>query len=270
MPGGLPFLPFITDPNKLGGVLFNRYVRPDIVPGVPLRNPLWKRDCPIGSSAPPSGCEPYINPAAFMRPVKGTLGNAPRSLAIRSPRQEFFDFSISKDVPLGKDGRRRLNLRVDLINAFNHPSFRYFNTGNTPNGMGGFPTEITTEAVSGVNQPITAAEYNTWATFNGQPLSNTTAGAAILAQIRANVNATRQTGPGGPQTGGLPLDFFHVQLPQGFATRDPLTFDIRSLEGFKLYRVRQTYDTNFGTLTASSPSNSLIPRYIQFGIRLYF
>jgi hypothetical protein len=72
MPGGLPFLPFITDPNKLGGVLFNRYVRPDIVPGVPLRNPLWKRDCPIGSAAPPSGCEPYINPAAFMRPVKGT------------------------------------------------------------------------------------------------------------------------------------------------------------------------------------------------------
>ena len=37
MPGGLPFLPFITDPNKLGGVLFNRYVRPDIVPGVPLQ-----------------------------------------------------------------------------------------------------------------------------------------------------------------------------------------------------------------------------------------
>src|SRR5262249_55541873 len=73
MPGGLPFLPFITDPNKLGGVLFNRFVRPDIVPGVPLRNPLWKRSCPVGSAAPPSGCEPYINPAAFMRPVKGTL-----------------------------------------------------------------------------------------------------------------------------------------------------------------------------------------------------
>ena len=86
MPGGLPFLPFITDPNKLGGVLFNRFVRPDIVPGVPLKNPLWKRDCPTGNAAPPSGCEPFINPAAFMRPVKGTLGNAPRSLDIRSPR----------------------------------------------------------------------------------------------------------------------------------------------------------------------------------------
>lgn len=271
MPGGLPFLPFITDPNKLGGVLFNRFVRPDIVPGVPLRNPLWKRDCPVGSAAPPSGCEPFINPAAFMRPVKGTLGNAPRSLDIRSPRQEFFDFSISKDFPwpfASGDGKRKINFRVDLINAFNHPNFRYNNTGNTPFGLGTFPTEITTEVAGGVNQAITAAEYNAWATFNGQPLSTTPAGAAMLAQIRGNVNATRQPGPAGAQSGGLPLDFFHVQLPQGFATRDPLSFDIRNLEGFKLYRIRQTYDANFGTLTGNT-SNTL-PRYIQFGIRVFF
>ncbi len=272
LPGGLPFLPFITDPNKLGGVLFNRFVRPDIVPGVPLRNPLWKRDCPVGSAAPPSGCEPYINPAAFMRPVKGTLGNAPRTLDIRSPRQEFFDFSLSKDFPWpflgGKEGKRRINFRVDLINAFNHPNFRYNNTGNTPFGLGTFPTEITTEAVNGINQPITAAEYNAWATFNGQPLSSTTAGAAILAQVRANVNATRQAGAGGSQTGGLPLDFFHIQLPQGFATLDPRSFDITNLQGFKLYRIRQTYDANFGTLTGSGPNT--LPRYIQFGIRVFF
>ena len=271
LPGGLPFLPFITDPNHLGGVLFNRVVRPDIVPGVPLRNPLWKRNCPVGSSAPPSGCEPYINPAAFMRPVKGTLGNAPRTLNIRSPRQEFFDFALSKDFPwpvFGKEGKRRINFRVDLINAFNHPNFRYSNTGNTPSGMGTFPTEITTEAVGGVNQPITTTEYNTWATFNGQPLASTSAGAALLAQIRTNVNATRQTGANGPQTGGLPLDFFHVLLPQGFATRDPLSFDITTLPGYKLYRIRQTYDSNFGVLTGGGPNT--LPRYIQFGIRLFF
>ena len=271
LPGGLPFLPFITDPNKLGGVLFNRYVRPDLVPGVPLINPLWKRDCPTGSSAPPSGCEPFINPAAFMRPVKGTLGNAPRSLDVRSPRQEYFDFSLSKDFPMpfiGGEGKRRINFRIDLINAFNHPNFRYNNTGNTPFGLGTFPTEITTEPVAGVNQPITAAEYNSWAAFNGQPASTTSAGAAQLAAIRANVNATRQPGPLGAQTGNLPLDFFHIPLPQGFATRDPLSFDIRNLEGFKLYRIRQTYDSNFGSLAGSS--SILLPRYLQFGIRVYF
>jgi hypothetical protein len=267
MPGGTPFLPFITDANKLGGTLFNRVVRPDIVPGVPLRNPLWSRDCPTGNA-----CEPFINPAAFMRPVKGTLGNAPRTLDIRSPRQEFFDFSLSKDFAWpffgGKEGRRRLNFRVDLINAFNHPNFRYFNTGNTPNGLGTFPTELTTETVNGVAQPITAAEYNTWATFNNQPLSTTTAGAAQLAQIRANVNATRQSGANGAQTGGLPLDFYHVPLPQGFATRNALSFDITKLDQYKLYRIRQNYDPFFGTLTGSSPNTT--PRYIQFGIRIFF
>ena len=148
MPGGTPFLPFITDPNKLGGVLFNRVVRPDIIPGVPLKNPLWKRNCPTGN-----GCEPFINPAAFMRPVKGTLGNAPRSLNIRPPRQEYFDFSISKDFPwpfASADGKRKINFRMDLINAFNHPNFRFNNTGNTPFGLGTFPTELTTETVNGV------------------------------------------------------------------------------------------------------------------------
>ncbi len=272
LPGGTPFLPFITDPNKLAGVNFNRIVRPDIVPGVPLRNPLWKRDCPVGSSAPPTGCEPYINPAAFMRPVKGTLGNAPRTLDIRPPRQEYFDFSLSKDFKWpflgGKDGRRRINFRMDLINAFNHPNFRYNNTGNTPFGLGTFPTEITTELVSGVAQPITAAEYNTWATFNNQPLSTTTAGAAQLAAIRANVNSTRQTGALGAGTGGLPLDFFHVALPQGFATRNPLSFDITKLDQYKLYRIRQNYDQNFGTLTGNSSASN--PRYIQFGLRIFF
>jgi hypothetical protein len=264
LPGGLPFLPFITDPNKLGGVLFNRYVRPDIVQGVPLRNPLWKRSCPIGASTPPTGCEPYINPAAFMRPVKGTLGNAPRTLNIRSPRQEYFDFSISKDLPLGKEGRRRINLRVDLLNTFNHPNFRYNNTGNTPFGLGTFPTELTSETVGGVAQPITAAEFATWQAFSPATRSSVT-----LAQVRSVVNPTRLTGPNGAQTGGLPLDFFHIQLPQGFATTSPLAYDITTLQGFKLYRLRQTYQESFGSLFAI-PSGTGGPRYLQFGIRIFF
>ena len=260
MPGGTPFLPFITDPNRLGGVLFNRVVRPDIVEGVPLRNPRWTRDCPTGSAAPPTGCEPYINPAAFMRPVKGQLGNAPRALDIRPPRQEYFDFSLSKDFPWPFAGgeRRRINFRVDFINAFNHPNFRYNNTGNTPFGLGTFPTELTAETVGGVTQPITQAEFNNWVNFDPANRSGVT-----LAQVRANVNATRPNG-----TGPLPLDFFHIRLPEGFATTDPLAFDIRTLEGFKLYRVRQTYDTNFGTLTGNFSGQN--PRYVQFGIRVFF
>jgi Carboxypeptidase regulatory-like domain len=261
MPGGTPFLPFITDTNKLGGT--NRTVRLDLVEGVPLRNPRWSRDCVIGSN-----CEPFINPAAFMRPIKGRLGNAPRTLDIRPPRQEYFDLSFSKDFPwpvFAKEGKRRINIRVDLINAFNHPNFRFVNTGNTPPGFGTFPTEITTEAVGGVPQPITAAEYDNWATFNNQPLSTTPAGATQLAAVRANVNAVRLPPAAGSVSGALPLDFFHIQLPEGFATRDFRSFDIRTLEGFRLFRVRQTYDPNFGTLFAINN-----PRYVQFGIRIFF
>lgn len=263
---GTPFQPFITDPNKLGGANLNRIVRPDIVSGVPLKNPLWDPKCRIGNA-----CEPYVNPAAFMRPIKGQLGNAPRTINLRAPTRSFFDFSLQKDFPLDKliggEGKRRLQFRVDLLNAFNHPVFQLNNLGNTPFGLGTFPTEITTENFGGTLQPITAAEYNSWATFNGQPLSTTAEGAAQLASIRANINAVRLPARPGITTGGaLPNDFFHINLPQGFATTNPLAFDIRTLNGFKLWRIRNNYDTNFGTLF--SPSSNA--RYVQFGIKLFF
>jgi hypothetical protein len=251
--GGQPFLPFVTDTNRLGGV--NRTVRLDLISSVPLRNPLWTRNCPIGAT-----CEPYINPAAFMRPAKGSLGSAPRTLDIRAPLQEYFDLSISKNFPFpfGKNEKRRINFRVDLINAFNHPNFRYVNTGNTPPGFGTLPTELTAEneTVGGVTRPavITTTEYNNWAAFN-----NRTPSTAELNAIRAMVNAQRLP------SNALPLDFFHIRVPQGFASRTPNSFDITTLEGFKLYRLRQTYDANFGTLFAVNN-----PRYIQFGIRIFF
>jgi hypothetical protein len=175
--------------------------------------------------------------------------------------QEYFDLSFQKDFRLpffNKEGKRRINFRVDLLNAFNHPNFRYNQVGNTPPGFGTFPTEFTTEneTVNGVARPavITNAEYTAWATFNG-----ITPSAAQLAQIRAMVNAVRLP------SNALPLDFFHVGIPEGFATTNPNSFDIRRLAGFKLYRLRQAYDTNFGTLREVQQ-----PRYIQFGIRIFF
>jgi len=196
-----------------------------------------------------------------MRPVKGTLGNAPRTLDIRPPRQEYFDFSLSKDFPwpFWSNEKRRINFRVDLLNAFNHPNFRFLNTGNTPPGFGTFPTELTGETLNGVRQPITAAEFATWQAFDPVNRANVT-----LQQVRNIVNASRLNNG----AGNLPDDFFHVLLPQGFATRDPLSFDITTLEGYKLYRLRQTYDQNFGTLTGNTPQTT--PRYVQFGLRIFF
>ncbi|HEX7958371.1 MAG TPA: carboxypeptidase regulatory-like domain-containing protein, partial [Terriglobales bacterium] len=123
-----PFLPVINDANGLSGSLTHT-VRPDIVPGVPLINPNYSRSCITLTT-----CEPYVNPAAFMRPVKGQLGDASRTLAIRGPMQRFFDASIRKDFPLpGPEGRRRLQFRMDLLNAFNHPNFQ-LNSGTLVNG----------------------------------------------------------------------------------------------------------------------------------------
>jgi len=232
-------VPIITDTNRLGGV--NRSIRPDIVPGVPILNPRYSYDnCSVGNV-----CEPYINPAAFMRPAKGSLGNAPRTLDVRAPMQEYFDFSVQKSFgfPFDGDSHRKINFRVDLINAFNHPNLRYTNTGNTPPAFGGLPNEAL----------LAQADINAWNSFSAGR-------SATLAQVNNLIVNSRLT------SGALPLDFFHIQLPEGFATTNANAFDITTLQGLKLYRLRQAYDTNFGALNAAFSQ----PRYIQFGVRIFF
>lgn len=236
--GGQPFMPFITDTNRLGGV--NRTVRLDLVPGVPLKNPLYSDSCTVGNL-----CEPYLNPSSFMRPEKGTLGSAPRTLDVRAPLQEYFDLSFQKNFKpkfFGADGKRYLQLRMDLLNAFNHPNFRFVNTGNTPPGFGTLPNEAL----------LTAADITAWQTANpGQTADLTTVNNLIINNRLAS--------------GAIPTGFFHVAIPAGFATKQATAFDIRTLEGLKLYRLRQSYDSNFGTLFAVNN-----PRYIQFGIKFVF
>jgi hypothetical protein len=242
--GGQPFIPIITDTNRLGGT--NRSIRLDIVPGVPLKNPRYSGSCTVGNL-----CEPYINPAAFMRPAKGSLGNAPRTLDVRSPMQEYFDFSLQKDfaLPFGADGKRRVQFRVDLINAFNHPNFRYTNIGNTPPAFGGLPNEAL----------LAQNDINAWLAANPGRT-------ATLAQVNALINNSRIPPFTGTATGALPLDFFHVPIPEGFATTSPNAFDITTLQGLKLFRLRQAYDTNFGVLNSAFSQ----PRYIQFGVKIFF
>src|SRR5207247_5316759 len=119
----------------------------------------------------------YFNPAAFERPVKGTLGNAPRTFDnARGPTQQFLDISLQKNFPLGEDGKRRLQLRVDAINAFNHPIFRIGRL------------EDAGEIFAAPNEaPLSNAEYDGWAAFASAPRPGrtTAAGAALMAQINA-------------------------------------------------------------------------------------
>ena len=126
---GFPYMPTLADTNQVGDLTHT--ARPDIVSGVPILNPFWSRSCPTGS-----GCEPYLNPAAFSRPALGQLGTAPRTLdSVRGPWDQFFDLSIQKNFNIGESGKRRVQFRVDALNALNHPTFRVFpNNAGAPTG----------------------------------------------------------------------------------------------------------------------------------------
>src|SRR5439155_22270730 len=193
---GTPLVIVLRDDNRLGVEGNVRAIRPDLVPGVPLLNPLWSRDCPVGQN-----CEPYFNPAAFMRPPKGTLGNAPRTIAdARWPTQQFFDLSVQKNFAVGPNGKRKLQLRVDAINALNHPVFKFGRDSDN-----GEIFALPSEAL------ISTAAFNAWADFNQKPRAGTPAGDALRALADQIVLAGRV-----PGTTVLQPAFFSVPVPQGF------------------------------------------------------
>jgi len=239
---GFPAMATLSDTNLLGDL--THYARPNVAAGVPIVNPLFNIACPTGNL-----CQPYLNPEAFIRPPKGTLGNSPRTLdGARGPWEKFFNASIQKDFPIGE--RRKIQLRVDFINAFNHPNYRVFlnNAGGTD--FMGAPSEAN----------LTAAEFTAWSAAH----PGTT---ATLASVNALIQANRITG----STTLLPNDFFSVQLPSGFWAANANSFDITSVQGLKYYRLRQAYNAGFGQLYYPGGGSGFeTPRYIQFGLKLFF
>ncbi|MGD0199764.1 MAG: TonB-dependent receptor [Bryobacteraceae bacterium] len=63
----------------------------------------------------------WFNPCAFTDPSPGSFGNAGRNILI-GPGLNNLDFSLSKSISFRKEGRR-LQLRAELFNLFNHPNF---------------------------------------------------------------------------------------------------------------------------------------------------
>jgi hypothetical protein len=226
MASGLPAWVTMVDSNQMGDPSQTHTVRPDIAPGVPLVNPLWSRSCPIG-------CQPYVNPAAFKRPALGQYGNAPRTLdGVSGPSLQYFDVSIEKNFKLG-EGKRRIQLRMDLLNALNHPVFR---VGNNSQPFNDFMSAPNTGTLSG-------AEYNNWAIANGQPAVTVDRtgrvtggpGQSIHNGINAMVDAQRNA----KQV--LPNDFFSIQLPPDFGGLPSTGYDITTLQGYKLFRLRPAF-----------------------------
>jgi hypothetical protein len=80
-----------------------------------------------------------------------------------------------------------------------------------------------------------------------------------LNQINANIATYRNS------AGILPTNFFNVPLPKNFYGVAATSYDITTVAGYKNFRLRNAYATNFGTLY-----NNGTPRYIQFGVKLFF
>ena len=76
----------------------------------------------------------YFNTDAFGRPARGTFGNAPKDV-IRGPGTNNWDVSLLKNFHL-KSELRRLQLRGEFYNAWNHTQFSSLDTTArfTPDG----------------------------------------------------------------------------------------------------------------------------------------
>ena len=92
----------------------------------------------------------------------------------------FFDLSIQKNFTMG---RRRLQFRVDAINAFNHPVFKFGRDSDN-----GEIFALPNEAL------ISTADFNAWADFNRRPRAGTPEGDALRAQVDQIVLAGRMPG----------------------------------------------------------------------------
>jgi hypothetical protein len=94
----------------------------------------------------------YFNTAAFAAPSIGTIGNAPKDV-FRGPGINNWDLSFSKNFPIQE--KISFQLRWEMYNAFNHPSFQGVNTSAS------FAAPGATAQLNGQFGQITSA--------NGQP-----------------------------------------------------------------------------------------------------
>ncbi|MBV9082396.1 MAG: hypothetical protein JOZ62_06975, partial [Acidobacteriaceae bacterium] len=244
---GYPFTPTIATDNYIDTV-HTHEIRPNIVPGVPVVNPNFSSSCPISVQ-----CQPYINVSAFELPPAGQIGNAPRTLSgATGPMIQTLDMSVQKTWKITE--KVKLQFRVDALNVLNHPIFRNAaNVGGGTDLFQNYPSFTWTDATL-------ASTFNSWAsTYTGPgPAPSAADLAAFQAMIKSQLNS-RQI---------LPPDFYTVQLPANFYGRNLNSYDIRDLNQFKFYEIKQQLSSAGGILVNNQRLNQ--QRYLQFGLRFYF
>lgn len=127
---GLPWAIYLgnSDTNGVPGATGGaERVRPNMMLGVPMRNPRWSKQV--------ANDVPYINPEAFARPGYGEIGNAPRTLDyFRLPWRFSSNASLIKEIRPWREGRRYFTLRGEFYNVTNTVMFNIA-TGGTSEAM---------------------------------------------------------------------------------------------------------------------------------------
>ena len=86
-----------------------------------------------GDPTGPRSREQWFDPTVLRLPDIGSDGFGPRNY-LSNPGLNLHDISIFKNFPYGGgDSSRRIQIRFEMFNAFNHPSFSGFNGGLTWN-----------------------------------------------------------------------------------------------------------------------------------------
>jgi hypothetical protein len=69
------------------------------------------------------GTYQYFDTTPFTAEPLGTFGNTPRNY-FHGPGFNYTNLDIIKNFPLGPEGKRRLEMRLEAYNAFNHANFQ--------------------------------------------------------------------------------------------------------------------------------------------------
>lgn len=123
------------------GGIFGGALRPNLVPGAPLR--------PTNYSLPGN----QFNAAAFSLPAAGTFGNLGRN-ALRGPGFAQVDFSVFKNTKVTET--QAVQLRLEIFNLFNHVNFADPSGGINADTLGGSlnPTAFFGQSISTVGNQL--------------------------------------------------------------------------------------------------------------------
>lgn len=123
------------------GGIFGGALRPNLVPGVPIR--------PSNYSLPGN----QFNASAFSLPAAGTFGNLGRN-ALRGPGFAQVDFSVFKNTKLTET--QALQLRMEVFNLFNHANFADPSGGINADSFSGSlnPTAFFGQSISTVGNQL--------------------------------------------------------------------------------------------------------------------